>query len=157
MKLAAVLALALALAGVAGCDTVSLGAPPADVNLCEPSQTFFLQQIWPGFLGAPYGSAMKHCYDSSCHGPGSSAPMTLTDIGTEVAGLPQPPNPIPTSMITPEMVNDYTQATQRMNCADPLDSDLLTYPENVHTHGGGMLIMPNGPEAMLVQMWITAP
>ncbi len=152
VSLAAVLALALV--GAAGCDTVSLGAPPADVNLCEPSQTFFVQQIWPGFLGMSYNG--KHCFDSSCHGPGSSAPMSLTDISTKVAALPQPPNPVPLPL-DPDVLADYTQATQRMNCADPLDSDLLTYPENVHTHGGGMLIMPNGPEAMLVQMWITAP
>jgi hypothetical protein len=150
----ALLAVLGLLLGAAGCDTVSLGSPPADVNLCEPSQTYFVQQIWPNFLGMAYNG--KHCFDSSCHGPGSSAPMSLTDITAKVAALPQAPNPVPLPL-DPEIFADYTQATQRMNCADPLDSDLLAYPENVHTHGGGMLIMPTGPEATLVQMWITAP
>lgn len=145
MKRGGALLLAAALlGGAAGCDTVDLGAPPADVNLCQPSQQFFVDQIWPNFLGNTYNG--KHCYDSSCHGPGSTAPMTLT--------LPVEPSAVPLPM---DWANDYTQATQRLNCADPLDSDLLIYPENEVPHGGQMLILPSGPEAMLVQMWIGAP
>jgi hypothetical protein len=139
---------ASALLGTAlGCQTVDLGAPPADVNLCEPSQQFFVKTIWPMFLGNDYGG--KHCYDSGCHGAGSTTAMTLT----------KPNDPMPdTSMPLPaDWVANYTQATHRMSCSDPLDSDLLIYPENRVPHGGGMLIMPTGPEATLVSMWITAP
>jgi hypothetical protein len=128
-----------------GCQTVDLGAPPADVNLCEPSQQFFIDDIWPMFLGMSY--AGKHCYDSGCHGPGSTTAMTLTNP-IEAATMP----PLPA-----DWAANYTQVTHRMNCADPLDSDLLIYPENRVPHGGGMLIMPNGPEATLVSMWVAAP
>jgi hypothetical protein len=133
------------LGGAFGCQTVDLGAPPADVNLCEPSQQFFIDSIWPMFLGNTYNG--KHCYDSGCHGPGSTTAMTLT-------------NPNPSEMVTmPPLPADweanYTQATHRMNCSDPADSDLLIYPENRVPHGGGMLIMPNGPEATLITTWVT--
>jgi len=128
-----------------GCQTVDLGAPPADVNLCEPSQQFFIDSIWPMFLGNTYNG--KHCYDSGCHGSGSTTAMTLT-------------NPLETAPMLPlpaDWEANYTQATHRMNCSDPAASDLLTYPENRVPHGGGMLIMPTGPEATLISMWVTAP
>ncbi len=143
MRCAGALVLAAALLGAAGCESVDLGTPPADVNLCQPSQQFFIDQVWPSFLGNTYNG--KHCYDSSCHGPGSSPPMTLS--------LPVEPGSIPLPM---DWANNYTQATQRMNCADPLDSDLLIYPEDKVPHGGGMLISPTGPEATLINMWISA-
>jgi hypothetical protein len=125
-----------------GCQTVDLGAPPADVNLCEPSQQFFIDSIWPMFLGNTYNE--KHCYDSGCHGPGSTTAMTLTN--------PSGPGMIP---LPADWEANYTQATHRMNCSDPADSDLLIYPENRVPHGGGMLIMPTGPEATLISMWVT--
>jgi hypothetical protein len=130
-----------------GCQTVDLGAPPADVNLCEPSQKFFVESIWPMFLGNTYNG--KNCYDSGCHGAGSTTAMTLT---APLDLAPDPTKPLPA-----DWVANYAQATHRMNCSDPLDSDLLIYPENRVPHGGGMLIMPTGPEATLVSNWITAP
>jgi hypothetical protein len=130
--------------GALGCQTVDLGAPPADVNLCEPSQQFFIDSIWPMFLGKDYGG--KHCYDSNCHGSGSTTAMTLTNP-IEAAAIPLPP----------DWAANYTQATHRMNCSDPADSDLLIYPENRVPHGGGMLIAPTDPEATLVSGWVTAP
>jgi hypothetical protein len=138
------IAAASLLGATLGCQTVDLGTPPADVNLCEPSQQFFVDQIWPNFLGNTYNG--KHCYDSGCHGPGGLAVMTLTN--------PIEPGMVPLPM---DWAANYAQATHRMNCSDPLDSDLLIYPEDARPHGGGMLIMPSGPEATLVQMWITAP
>lgn len=149
-----VVGVAALLGAAVGCETVDLGAPPADVNLCEPSQQFFVTQIWPSFLGNTYNA--KHCYDSSCHGAGTLTAMTLTDITASIATLPLPPAPLP-NPLPPDIQADYAQATQKMNCADPLDSDLLIYPENRLPHGGGMLISPTGPEPTLVQMWITAP
>ena len=139
------LAAAALLGAGLGCQTVDLGAPPADVNLCEPSQQFFIDSIWPMFLGNTYSG--KHCYDSGCHGSGSTTAMTLTN----------PIETAPTLPLPADWEANYTQATHRMNCSDPLDSDLLIYPENRVPHGGGMLIMPTGPEATLVSMWVTAP
>ena len=127
-----------------GCQTVDLGAPPADVNLCEPSQQFFVDSIWPMFLGNTYNG--KHCYDSGCHGSGSTTAMTLTNP-IEAGAIPLPA----------DWEANYTQATHRMNCSDAPDSDLLIYPENRVPHGGGMLILPTGPEATLISMWVTAP
>ena len=129
-----------------GCQTVDLGAPPADVNLCEPSQKFFVESVWPMFLGNTY-SGGKHCYDSGCHGSGSTTAMTLTDPMGAAATMP----------LSGVWAANYEQATHRMNCSDPLDSDLLIYPENRVPHGGQMLIMPTGPEAALVASWVMAP
>ena len=36
-------------------------------------------------------------------------------------------------------------------------SKLLSFPDGVLTHGGGMIIQPDGPEALLVEMWVTQP
>jgi hypothetical protein len=148
----------LALAAVAfaafsdlGCETVDLGAPPADVNACEPGQQWFVSEIWPQFLGADYNG--KHCYDSNCHGLGSSTQMTLIDITAELAALPTPPpDPLPMDVLA-----DYTQAAQQMNCSDPGDSTLLILPEGRQVHGGNTLIMADGPEAMLVVQWVNMP
>jgi hypothetical protein len=135
---------AAALGAGLSCQTVDLGAPPADVNACEPGQQWFIDQVWPNFLGADYNG--KHCYDSTCHGPGSTTAMTLTN--------PIEPGVLPFPM---DWQNNYTQATQRMNCSDAADSALLILPEGVQVHGGGMLIMPSGPEATLVEQWVTMP
>ena len=142
------LAMSSLLVPALGCQTVDLGAPPADVNLCEPSQQFFVDSIWPMFVGNDYGG--KHCYDSGCHGPGGTAAMTLLNPTPIPAGT----NALPLPM---DWAANYAQVTHRMNCSDPLDSDLLIYPENRVPHGGGMLIMPTGPEATLVSDWIAAP
>lgn len=138
---------ALAVAGLAllgACQTVDLGAPPADVNQCEPGQQWFIDQVWPNFLGAAYNG--KHCYDSTCHGPGSTTAMTLTNP-IEAGTIPFPT----------DWANNYTQAAQRMNCSDAADSALLLLPEGLQVHGGGMLIMQGGPEAMLVEQWVMMP
>jgi hypothetical protein len=145
------------LGSAAGCDTVDLGAPPADVNLCEPGQQYFVTNVWPMFLGMTYNT--KHCFDSSCHGPGTLTALTLTDIGTEVTSLDlmMPlPNPLPA-----DVVADYTQASRQMNCADAPDSKLLIFPENIQVHGGGQLIDPNSQQAKdlatLLSTWVTSP
>jgi hypothetical protein len=137
------LGLALALLG-GGCDTVDLGAPPADVNACMPGQMWFVSQIWPNFLGKDYNG--KHCYDSSCHGPGSKTPMTLVNP-VEAGTIPLPA----------DWASNYTQAAHEMNCSDVADSPLLLLPEYVQVHGGGQLIMKGGPEEMLVEQWVTQP
>ncbi len=145
------LGLAAALGAALGCRTVDLGAPPSDVNVCTPGQQFFVSAIWPMFLGNTYGG--KHCYDSTCHGLGSSTQMTLTDITAELAALPTPPpSPLPMDVLA-----DYAQAAQQMNCQDPGDSRLILLPEGAEVHGGGALISPTGVEVGLVEMWVTQP
>jgi hypothetical protein len=137
-----------ALLGAGGCQTVDLGAPPADVNLCEPGQMFFLTQIWPNFLGQDYNGV--HCYDSNCHGPNPKGALALIN-STEPMTLP----------LQMEWAANYTSASHLMNCSDPVDSRLIALPEGKQTHGGGMLIDPNSPQGMqinaLLSMWITQP
>ena len=148
MKAALLAVVSAALLLGAGCDTVDLGAPPADVNACMPGQMWFVDQIWPNFLGQDYNG--KHCYDSACHGTGSKTPLTLVNPG-EPATFPLPD----------DWANDYVQASQEMNCSDVLDSPLLLLPEGVQVHGGGQLIDPNSQQAMDTQMlletWVTSP
>ena len=91
-------AVASLLGAALGCQTVDLGAPPADVNLCEPSQQFFIDSIWPMFLGNTYNQ--KHCYDSGCHGSGSTTAMTLTNP-IEAGTIPLPPIGPPTTRRPP--------------------------------------------------------
>jgi len=140
--LAALLALAAALLA-GGCDTVDLGTPPADVNACMPGQMWFVDQIWPNFLGKDYNG--KHCYDSDCHG-NSNTPLTLVNP-IEPATFPLPA----------DWSRNYIAASQEMNCSDVLDSRLLLLPEYVQVHGGNQLIMKGGPEEMLVEQWVTQP
>ena len=64
-----------ALALLGACQTVDLGTPPADVNACEPGQQWFIDQVWPNFLGADYNGT--HCYDSNCHGPNPKGQLAL--------------------------------------------------------------------------------
>ncbi|HVZ86613.1 MAG TPA: hypothetical protein VHG72_06580 [Polyangia bacterium] len=145
MRRSLVRAALLAALASAGCQTVDLGTPPADVNACEPSQQFFIDQIWPNFLGQTYTGGV-HCYDSQCHDPGAGRQLSLTnpiEAGTV---------PLPT-----DWANNYASAASLMNCADPTSSLLLLVPEGGMSHGGGTLIMPNGPEATLIDMWVSAP
>jgi hypothetical protein len=145
---------AAGLLGAAGCQTVDLGAPPADVNACEPGIQYFTSNVWPMFLGMAYNG--KHCFDSGCHDLGSRTPLTLTDISTELPLPSPPPNPLP-----PDIMADYTQAAQQMNCSDVADSKLLIFPENIQVHGGGQLIDPNSQQATdtltLLQTWVNSP
>jgi hypothetical protein len=143
------LALAAAALGAAlGCQTVDLGTPPADVNACEPGQQWFIDQVWPNFLGATYNNGVNdvHCYDSNCHGPSPKGQLSLI-VPVEPGAIPFPA----------DWANNYLSASKLMNCSDPADSRLLILPEGGQVHGGGTLIMANGPEAMVVEQWVTMP
>jgi len=48
-------------------------------------------------------------------------------------------------------------ATEEMSCSNVSASKLLEYPAGIRVHGGGKLIEPDGPEAMLIIMWISQP
>jgi hypothetical protein len=131
----------------AGCSTVNLGDPPADVNACRPSQDFFANGgLWDMFLDKDYSG--RKCSDAACHGSGAGRPLSLRDPepGSPVA-LPLPPN----------WMANYISATEQMQCSNVHSSPLLTNPSGIVTHGGGKLIEPNGPEATLIEMWVTAP
>jgi hypothetical protein len=134
---------------LAGCDTVDLGAPPADVNACRPSQAFFRDRIWPEFLDKDYSG--KHCNDSSCHDTGKALtipnPAPSTDPLNPVAPIPFPP----------DWAANYKSATENMQCTNVAASALLVNPAGLVTHGGGKLIDPNGPEATLLVEWVSAP
>ena len=137
------------LAGVlaAGCSTVDLGDPPADVNACRPSQDFFANGgLWDMFLNKDYGG--KKCSDSACHAAGAGRPLSLT--------IPQTMSPVPSPLPADWMAN-YISATEQMQCSNVHSSPLLTNPAGLVTHGGGKLIEPDGPEATLIEMWVTAP
>jgi hypothetical protein len=130
--------------GSGGCDTVDLGNPPSDINACRPSQQFFIDEIWPNYLAKDYGG--KHCYDSACHG--ALAPNALDLMDPMTAG---------TIPLTDVWAANYMSATEEMSCSNVSASKLIEYPAGVRVHGGGKLIEPDGPEAMLIIMWISQP
>jgi hypothetical protein len=142
-------AVLVALAGTlaAGCSTVDLGDPPADVNACRPSQDFFANGgLWDMFLDKDYGG--KHCKDAACHGVGAGRPLSLK--------APMTMSPVPLPLPADWMAN-YISVTEQMQCTNVHSSPLLTNPAGIVTHGGGKLIQPDGPEATLIEMWVTAP
>jgi hypothetical protein len=139
----AVVAVAAAAGGLGACQTVDLGAPPADLNACRPGQMFFIDQIWPNVLAKDYNG--KHCYDASCHDNGK--PLTLS-VPIEAGAIPLPP----------DWSADYISASENMNCSNVKASQLLTVPSGVMgVHGGGTLFQPDGPEALLIEMWVSQP
>lgn len=134
---------ALLVALLAGCNTVDVGPPLADVNACRPSPGFFVEQIWPNFLGKDYGG--KRCSDASCHDAGSGRQLVLT-----------PPTSAGTVPLPADWAMIYKSATEQLLCTNVESSPLLTRPDGRQTHGGGKLIDPQGAEAMLVKMWVGA-
>jgi hypothetical protein len=156
LKRALVLLAALPFAALAvtlgACETVDLGAPPADINACRPSQSFFVDAIWPMVMAQDYGGV--HCYDSTCHGGASNnslrlifPPVTGVNTTTGLVDIP----------LTGDWAANYKSTTQQMNCSNVAASKLLSLPTNQRPHRGGMLIMPDGPEAQLIQMWVSQP
>ena len=131
-------------AALGACTSVDLGEPPADVNACRPSQTFFVEQIWPNFLDQVYGG--RKCADGACHAASAGRPLSLlmADAGSAVP-------------LTMNWAANYRSVTENMQCSNVRASALLTNPSGQVTHGGGKLIEPNGPEATLIEMWVTAP
>jgi len=127
-----------------GCGTVDLGDPPADVNACRPSRSYFLSDVWPGFLAKDYGG--KTCGDSRCHDRASGRQLVVT-TPTSAAALPLPP----------DWEANYLSATSQMQCSDAKGSSLYTRAAGLQTHGGGKLIEPDGPEALIIETWVGAP
>jgi hypothetical protein len=131
------------LGGLLSCDTVDLGTVPPGVNACRPSQSFFIQRIWPEFLTKDFGG--KRCGDSSCHDAASPRVLKLP-----------PPSSAATLPLPSDWLLVYTSAAEQMSCTDAGNSVLLNRPSS-NGHGGGRLFEPNGPEAMLLREWVAAP
>lgn len=127
-----------------GCSSVDLGDPPADINACRPSQSFFVDEIWPNFLDKDYSG--KKCADSSCHAASAGRPLSLV--------VPLTPGTVP---LMDAWAANYRSVTENMQCSNVRSSPLLTNPAGLVTHGGGKLIEPTGDEATLIEMWVTAP
>lgn len=134
----------LGLALLGGCGTVDVGPPLADVNACRPSQTYFAEEIWPNFLDKDYGG--RRCSQSGCHDTGAGRQLVLS----------APPTPLSTPLPT-DWAAVYRSVTQQMLCTDVGSSPLIARPDGRETHGGGKLIQVDGPESMLVKMWVGAP
>jgi hypothetical protein len=149
--LARAAAVGLVAGGLLGaCETVDLGAPPADVNACRPSQSFFVKTIWTNVLSAPYGA--KHCADAGCHAVGSQNAFTLIANPLPMMAATDPvPNPLPDDWSA-----NYLAASQEMSCDDPSTSKLIITPTNP-THGGGMLFATSSMEVTDLTAWVTAP
>jgi len=142
MMTAAVLAL-----GAPSCSAVELGEPPADVNACRPGQAFFIEQMWPNFLGRTYGG--KTCGDASCHASSNRVLHILTPTST-----PSPTLPLAAGSDWEVL---YRSVADQVNCSDIAGSELYTKPCNLHAHGGGKLFEPNGPELVLLTEWVAGP
>jgi len=128
---------------LSACNTVDVGPPLADVNACRPSPAFFVEQVWPNFLAKDYNG--KRCSDRSCHDAGSGRQLVLTPP-TSAGAVPLPP----------DWAVIYRSTTEQLLCTNVESSPLLARPDGRQTHGGMKLIEPNGPEATLVKMWISA-
>ena len=155
---------AAALMAVA-CHTVDLGQPPADINACRPSQSYFVygpnadggvsdagtnQGIWTDILAHDFGG--KHCIDQACHGSGSTNALRLTmpaclpNSGTGCA-IPLP--------LTMEWADNYRSTTEQMNCSNVMSSKLIAEPAGILPgHAGGILFPANGPEASIIIGWV---
>jgi hypothetical protein len=163
LKLGLVVSVGLLLGGVLGaCETVDLGAPPADVNACRPSQSYFVNHIWPDILNMSYGG--KHCADGQCHGVGTQTPFaliadpqpaatTFTMAAPPTMAMPMP-DPSVTLPLPDDWSKNYRAASQEMNCDDPTASQLVLVPTSP-THGGTMLFSPTSMEALELEKWVS--
>ena len=142
--LALLAAAGLGAGALGACSSVDLGDPPADINACRPSQTFFVDEIWPNFLDKDYNG--RKCADSACHAASAGRPLSLV--------VPMSPDTVP---LMGDWAANYRSVTENMQCSNVRSSPLLTNPAGLVTHGGGKLIEPNGDEATLIEMWVTAP
>jgi hypothetical protein len=150
-----VVALACAAGALAGafsaCQIVDIGAPPADVNACRPSQQFFVDEIWPNVIAKDYGG--KHCADAACHNPSS---------GRRPSFIPNPqpaltPGVALTGPLPDDWAQNYRQAADEMSCSTVSASNLILYGEGQKGHPGGMLFTSTDPEDGKLRMWVAAP
>jgi hypothetical protein len=149
---------------IGACYTVDLGNPPADINACRPSQSYFAGNpgdagpyggIWQNLLDKDYGG--KKCHDSTCHGAGANNALRLTPPPGCIPSAADPACVIPIPL-TLEWADNYRVAAEQMNCSNVAASRLYTLPSGLApAHGGGKLFEPTGsPEADLIIGWVGA-
>jgi hypothetical protein len=66
---------------------------------------------------------------------------------------PTSPGALP---LPPDWAMVYRSVTEQLRCTNVESSPLLARPDGRQPHGGEKLIEPNGPEAILVKMWVSA-
>jgi hypothetical protein len=129
----------------AGC-TVSVGKS-TDAGACSPSTAYFASTFWLGYVDP------NHCAASSCH--------AFSDGHGYLRYLP--PGDIPAPGVAfadwpAAWRANYYQSVQFMNCAEPLQSRLLTVPEgNADPHPPGPSVMMPQVAEELFQDWVSAP
>lgn len=142
-RFALMIGLSFGAAVPAGCESVDLGAPPAGLNACRPSQQFFLDEISLNVLEKDHGG--RTCSDGGCHDGASGRLFTY---------IPAGPGTLP---LTGPWEANYLSASNQMNCSNVGASLLLTKPTEAVLHGGRRLFEPNAPEAELIRMWVSQP
>ncbi len=133
---------ALASLAADGCQ-VDAGAPP-DAAACEASPDFFVSDVWPRYLVA------NRCNQAGCHdftdGHGTlrlRVPEAGPAPGTPLAGWPL------------GWRENYLSAIQLLDCADPLASRLLTFPEGLNNlHPPGPVVLDRATAASIFTAWI---
>ena len=135
----------------AGCSSVDLGTPPADVNACRPGQQFFVDEIWPNVIDKSYNG--KKCSDSGCHGPATTTRLRFVPVPPPQAP-PLPPVPVP---LVGEWAANYIFASESMQCTNAMGSGLYLKPTNQVVHSGGKLFERDSLEAAAILMWVTQP
>jgi hypothetical protein len=145
----------LLLLAAGACNTVDLMDPPAELNACRPSQGFFRDEIWCNFLDKDYAGV--RCGDpGGCHNAASGRQLKVIQPQGAVCPAPVPPvvsTPFPAGSDW-ELI--YRSSADQMRCTNVRGGELYTRPTGLRTHGGGMLIDPDGPEALLLDAWVTA-
>jgi hypothetical protein len=121
---------------LAGCPTVDLGDPPADIGVCNPAKglSYFISDIEPKYFFLP--DTTKGCArDSSCHDQAHG--LTL-------------------QRIEPNDQANYQISQIYLNCGDPMASPLLTKPlAGIDGHGGGDLFTTSDPQYMEFLNWFS--
>lgn len=148
----------------AGCETVNLGNPPADINACRPSQDYYVGNptatdggqnggIWSNVLDHDYGGGKK-CTNTACHGAGSTNSLKLM---TPTGCIPPAPGCVVPIPLTQEWAANYRATAEQMNCSNVTASRLLASPGGLVPHGGQMLFdATTSPEAQLIIGWVGA-
>jgi hypothetical protein len=113
---------------------------------------FFVSSIWPEFLGKTY-AGNQTCGQSSCHDAPSGRLLRVVEPASVSGAAPPPTFPLAPGS---DWEIDYRSAVQQMICTNSRGSELYTRAAGLRSHAPGKLIEPDGPEAILLDMWVAA-
>jgi hypothetical protein len=135
----------LVIACAGGC-TIDIGTTP-DASPCAPSPDYFVSDVAPRyFVPNQCGVSRCHSFDDG-HG-------TLRLRATETP-------PAPGAALASWPVGwreNYLSAIQLLDCAQPLASRLLTYPEGQgDLHPPGPVVLDRATAAMVIETWVATP